>query len=210
MSLNRDIQVVFEDLENEMEDARKNFFEDDGFFSENSILKSTQSLLNKDVSLFNSNNRGKEENSFDAFPSSMRSRLEGGDAFGQLIAPEFAEMPVRRMSAQLAKDEFSWTDETHWQKTITLNAEMSYSNVNINVKDNMLVIGAAEESIAESSGRKSMSSASFTKCFSLPPHTKKESVKAEIQGSTITVKGEVNKVEAIDNTVTHEIPIKFE
>merc|ERR1712130_701013 len=154
MSLNRDIQVVFEDLENEMEDARKNFFEDDGFFSENSILKSSQSLLNK--------------------------------------------------------DEFSWSDETHWQKTIALNAEMSYSNVNINVKDNMLVIGAAEESIAESSGRKSMSSASFTKCFSLPPHTKKESVKAEIQGSTITVKGQVDKVAAIDNTVTHEIPIKFD
>merc|ERR1712130_1093833 len=146
MSLNRDIQVVFEDLENEMEDARKNFFEDDGFFSENSILKSSQSLLNKDVSLFNSNNRGTEESSFEAFPSAMRSRLEGGDAFGQLIA-------------QLAKDEFSWSDETHWQKTIALNAEMSYSNVNINVKDNMLVIGAAEESIAESSGRKSMSSA---------------------------------------------------
>merc|ERR1712130_499316 len=190
MSLNRDIQVVFEDLENEMEDARKNFFEDDGFFSENSILKSSQSLLNKDVSLFNSNNRGTEESSFEAFPSAMRSRLEGGDAFGQLIAPEF--------------------DETHWQKTIALNAEMSYSNANINVKDNMLVIGAAEESIAESSGRKSMSSASFTKCFSLPPHTKKESVKAEIQGSTITVKGQVDKVAAIDNTVTHEIPIKFD
>merc|ERR1712130_879189 len=84
MSLNRDIQVVFEDLENEMEDARKNFFEDDGFFSENSILKSSQSLLNKDVSLFNSNNRGTEESSFEAFPSAMRdARSSHVGAVGQ-------------------------------------------------------------------------------------------------------------------------------
>ena len=66
-------------------------------------------------------------------------------------------------------------------------------------------------------GHKSMSSSQFSTCFTLPPNTKKDSVRAETQGSVIRVSGKCEKqIEAIQqksvnsSAPVHDIPIKFE
>ena len=62
-----------------------------------------------------------------------------------------------------------------------------------------------------------MSSSQFSTCFTLPPNTKKDSVRAETQGSVIRVSGKCEKqIEAIQqksvnfSAPVHDIPIKFE
>lgn len=148
MSLSRDIQVIFDDFEKE----KDTFFEDDDFFkahsmfkSSNSLFNNTNSLINKETSQFNSNARERDSTEFGKFPETFRARLPANESFGELVPMSFPAIP-----STFSANEFSWNaDKTEWGKEIQLNSQHSYSNINVNVKNNVLMIGAAEEKINE-------------------------------------------------------------
>ena len=141
MSLSRDIQIIFDDIEK----AQENFFEDDDFFKTNSMLKNSSSLFKNDTSLFNSNSRERDSIEFGKFPDSFRGRLPANESFGELVPMSFPSLP-----SNFSPSDFSWNDDkTEWGKEIQLNSQHTYSNINVNVKNNILMIGAAEEQINE-------------------------------------------------------------
>ena len=141
MSLSRDIQIIFDDIEK----AQENFFEDDDFFKTNSMLKNSSSLFKNDTSLFNSNSRERDSIEFGKFPDSFRGRLPANESFGELVPMSFPSLP-----GNFSPSDFSWNDDkTEWAKEIQLNSQHTYSNINVNVKNNILMIGAAEEQINE-------------------------------------------------------------
>ena len=141
MSLSRDIQIIFDDIEK----AQENFFEDDDFSKTNSMLKNSSSLFKNDTSLFNSNSRERDSIEFGKFPDSFRGRLPANESFRELVPMSFPSLP-----GNFSPSDFSWNDDkTEWGKEIQLNSQHTYSNININVKNNILMIGAAEEQINE-------------------------------------------------------------
>ena len=141
MSLSRDIQIIFDDIEK----AQEIFFEDDDFFKTNSMFKNSSSLFKNDTSLFNSNSRERDSVEFGKFPDSFRGRLPANESFGELVPMSFPSLP-----SNFSPSDFSWNDDkTEWGKEIQLNSQHTYSNINVNVKNNILMIGAAEEQINE-------------------------------------------------------------
>lgn len=204
--MNKDIRVIFEDMDSAF---GQNFFEEDSFFGAgNSMFNNRRDFMNQEISLFNRNDRERDMQ-FDEFPVSVRSRLNPENNSLSLTS----QFPS--MSDKVGNSDFKWTEETKWEKVIKLNGTNSYSNININVKDNVLSIGAAEELNVEENGKKSMSSSLFSTCFSLPQNTINKSVKAEFEGSTIRVSGEVEKkmpekIESVKTQEVQAIPIQFE
>jgi len=200
--MNRDIKVIFDDMERAM---NTDFFEDDGFFRDNSMFNNDRMFATQGMSLFNSNERGNRDIEFGKFPTNTRSRLPECNSLTDMMTSKFPTM-----SENIVQNDITW-DGQKWTKVIELSGEKTYSNINLNVQNNIATIGAAEEIVEEKDGKKSMSSSMFSNSFMLPQHTQHESVKAEIIGSTITISGEVEKkVESIEAEKEHEIPITFE